>query len=156
MKAYVCTLFAVVALLTVVSLTSATAQDKAKWTGTWKMIPAKSQFAGGSGPSSIVLKLELKEGAVTETLTVGGENGERSFTATYTTDGKASTQDVMGRTAQTSAKWDGEALVIAFKDERGGFARKIMLSPDGKTMTIAAQQTRDSDERNETIVLEKQ
>jgi hypothetical protein len=155
MKAYVRTLLVLIALLTVASFATAFAQDKAKWTGTWKMVPEKSKFAG-EGPTSLVLKLELKEGAVTETLTVTNPNGDRSFTATYTTDGKAVTQQVMGRTAQTSAKWEGDVLVISFSDERGGFARKITLSPDGKTMTIAAHQTNENNERDETIVLEKQ
>ena len=156
MKAKICTLFAAVALLAVVSLAPVSAQDKAKWTGTWKMIPAKSQFAGGDGPSSIVIKLELKDGAVTETLTLGTENGERSFTATYTTDGKATEQEVMGRAAQTSAKWEGEALVIDFKAGDGGFARKITLSADGKTMNIAVHHSGGQGDRDDTVVLEKQ
>ena len=101
MKATICTFFAAVALLTVVSFSPVSAQDNAKWTGTWKMIPAKSQFVG-DGPSSLVLKLEVKEGAVTETLTIGTENGERDFTGNYKTDGKATTQDLMGRTVGRS------------------------------------------------------
>lgn len=97
MQAKICTVFAAMTLLTVVSLASVFAQDKAKWTGTWKMIPGKSKFVG-DGPSSLVLKLEVKEGAVAETLTVGTENGERGFSGSYTTDGKPTTQEVMGRT----------------------------------------------------------
>ena len=93
---------------------------------------------------------------MTETLVVTSPNGERSFTATYTTDGKAITQQVMGRDAQTTAKWEGDVLVISFSDERGGFARKIALSPDGKTMTIAARQTNENGARDETLILEKQ
>lgn len=154
MKAKLCTFFAAVALLTVVSLSPAAAQDKAKWTGTWKMVPEKTQFAGG-GPSNIVIKLELKDGAVTETLTVTTDNGERSFTATYTTDSKATTQEVMGRNMQTSAKWSGEALVIDFKADDAGFARKISLSSDGKTMTIAVHHTGDQGEKDDTVVLAK-
>ena len=155
MKAKICTFFAAVALLTVVSFSPVSAQDNAKWTSTWKMIPAKSQFVG-DGPSSLVLKLEVKEGAVTETLTIGTENGERDFTGNYKTDGKATTQDLMGRTVQASAKWEGDVLAIDFKDERGGFARKITLSADGKTMTIAVHQTGENGDRDETVVLEKQ
>ncbi len=155
MQAKISTFFAVVALLTVVTLTSVAAQDKAQWTGTWKMIPAKSQFVG-DGPASLVLKLELKDGVVNETLTVGTENRERGFSGSYTTDGKVTTLEVMGRTAKASAKWEGATLLIDFKDEKGGFARKITLSADGKTMTIAVHQSGDSGDRDETIVLEKQ
>lgn len=156
MKANVCTSFATVALLMVVCFSSGIAQDKAIWTGTWKMVPEKTQFANGDGPSSIVIKLELKEGAVTETLTVETPGGERNFTATYTTDSKPSTQDVLGGTAQTTAKWDGAALVIDFKREGWGFTRKINLSSDGKTMTIAVHHSGDNGEADETVVLERQ
>lgn len=155
MQAKIGTFFAAIALLTVVSLSSASAQEKANWTGTWKMVPAKSQFAG-EGPSSLVIKLEVKDGAVSETFTVGTANGERGFSGSYTTDGKVTTQDVMGRTAKAFAKWDGEVLVIDFKDERGGFARKFTLSADGKTLTMAVHQTGDNGDRDETVVLEKQ
>ncbi|HEX4949570.1 MAG TPA: hypothetical protein VFZ34_23040 [Blastocatellia bacterium] len=155
MKANICTLFATVALLAVVGISTASAQDQAKWTGTWKMIPAKSKFAG-DGPASIVIKLDLKDNVVTETMTVGTDNGERGFTASYATDGKATTQEVMGRSAQTSAKWEGEALLIDFKTGDGSFNRKMTLSADGKTMTITVRQTGDQGERNETVVLEKQ
>lgn len=132
------------------------AQEKSKWNGTWKMVPEKTQFAGGEGPSKIIIKLDVKEGSVTETMTITHEGEDHSFTATYATDGKAVSQEVMGRTAQTTAKWDGDALIIDFKAEDGGFARKIKLSSDGKTMTIAVHHSGDQGERDETVVLEKQ
>lgn len=156
MQAKFCTFFAAVALLTVVSLSPAAAQDKAKWTGTWKMDSAKSQFAGGGGPTRLTIKLELKDGAVTETMTAGNDNEERAFTAIYTTDGKESTQEVMGSSQQTTAKWEGDALVIEFKSEGRSFRRKFTLSPDGKTMTIAAHRSGEQGEADETVVLEKQ
>jgi hypothetical protein len=155
MRAKMSARFLAMALFATVCVTSVAAQENAKWTGTWKMIPSKSQFAG-NGPSSIVIKFELKDATLTETMTVVNDNGERAFTAKYTTDGKETTQEVIGRTAQTSAKWEGEALVIDFKAEGRGFRRKITLSPDGKTMTIAVRQSSDQGDRDETVVLEKQ
>lgn len=149
------TLGAAVAVLAVASLTAVFAQDSAKWTGTWKMNRDKSQFTG-DGPASIVIKLDLKEGTVSETMTVGTDNGDRAFSASYTTDGKVKTQDVMGRTAKTFAKWEKEVLVIDFTDERGSFIRKFTMSEDGKTMTVAVYQSGGGNERNETVVMEKQ
>jgi len=148
--------FLMMAIVALLCVSSVSAQDSAKWTGTWKMIPEKSQFGGNGGPASIVIKFELKDSELTETMTLGGENGERSFTAKYSTDGKESTQEVMGKSAQTSAKWEGEALIINFNADGNGFRRKITLSPDGKTMTIAVHHSGDQGERDETVVLEKQ
>jgi hypothetical protein len=155
MKTSMSARFLAVALFVTLCITNVAAQVNDKWTGTWKMIPSKSRFAG-DGPSSIVIKLELKDVLLTETLTIGTDNGERSFTAKYTTDGKESTQEVMGSNAQTTAKWEGDTLVIDFKAEGRGFRRKIALSPDGKTMTIAVHHSGDQGERDETVVLEKQ
>jgi hypothetical protein len=59
--------------------------------------------------------------------------------------------------AKTSAKWEGDALVIEFKPENGFFKRKITLSSDGKTVMMMVTQSRDSGEaREETVVFEKQ
>ena len=52
MKASFRTLLVLVALLTVASFATTFAQDKAKWTGTWKLVPEKSKFIG-DGPSTL-------------------------------------------------------------------------------------------------------
>lgn len=119
------------------------------------MIQAKSKFTG-DGPASIVIKLELKDGTLTETMTVGTDNGERAFTATYTTDGKVTSQEVLGRTAKTFAKWEKDVLVIDFNADGRAFVRKFSLSEDGKTMTVAVHQSNDQGDRDEMMVLEKQ
>lgn len=156
MKSKISRCLLMIAVVSVLCVSSAFAQDNAKWTGTWKMIPEKSQFSGNGGPESIVIKFELKDSVLTETLTVGENGEEHSFTAKYSTDGKESTQEVMGKSAQTSAKWEGETLTIEFKDDRGGFRRKITLSPDGKTMMIAVRFSGDQGDRDESVVLAKQ
>ena len=116
----------------------------------------KSKFEQG-GPSAITLKLEQKDASLTETLILMTDNGERSMDAKYTTDGKETAQDVMGRTAQTSAKWEGDTLVIDWKAEGGGFSRKITVSADGKTLTMIVKQSGpDGQGSTDTVVLEKQ
>jgi hypothetical protein len=152
------TLFAAFAfcLFTIVATIDATAQTKQpNLTGTWKMNAEKSKFENG-GPSSITIKIEHKDANLSETLTLGTDNGERSLDAKYTTDGKVTTQEVMGRTAQTNAKWEGDALIIDWKADDGGFTRKITLSVDGKTMTIVVTQSNHGQSSTDTVVLEKQ
>ena len=123
--------------------------------GTWKMNAEKSKFENG-GPSTITIKIEHRDTNLSETLTLGTDNGERSLDAKYTTDGKVTTQEVMGRTAQTNAKWEGDALIIDWKADDGGFTRKITLSADGKTMTIVVTQSNHGQSSTDTVVLEKQ
>lgn len=125
-------------------------------TGTWKMNPEKSQFERG-GPSAITLKIDHKEPAISETLMLVTDGGDRSVDAKYTTDGKETAQEVIGTTAQTSAKWEGDALTIDWKIENASFSRKITVSADGKTMTMIVKQSNPNGESaTDTVVLEKQ
>jgi len=150
---------ALVAIFSLCLLTAiATAQTKQpNLTGTWKMNAEKSKFERG-GPSDITLKFDHKDTSLSETLMLTTPNGDRSIEAKYTTDGKEATQEVMGgRQAQTSAKWEGETLTIAWKAEDGSFIRKITVSGDGKTMTMIVNQSRgDGQSVSDTVVLEKQ
>jgi hypothetical protein len=134
----------------------AAAQTKPDFSGSWKMNREKSKFADG-GPNAILIKIDHKEPAFTEEWTMSTPEGERSFQAKYTTDGKETEQEVMGRTAKTSAKWEGNALVIEFKTAEGFFKRKITLSADGKTITKAVTHSPGGgDPMEDTVVFEKQ
>jgi hypothetical protein len=134
----------------------ASAQTKPDFSGTWKMNREKSKFERG-GPDAILIKIDHKEPAFAENWTVSTPDGERSLQAKYTTDGKETEQEVMGRMSKTSAKWEGDALVIEFKSEEGFFKRKITLSADGKTITkIVTQSSRDGEQTEDTVVFEKQ
>jgi hypothetical protein len=145
-----------IAAIVCVCATIASAQTKPDFSGTWKMNREKSKFAGG-GPDSLLIKIDHKEPAFVENWTVSTPDGERSFQAKYTTDGTETEQEVMGRTAKTSAKWEGDALVIEFKSEGGFFKRKLTLSADGKTITKMVTQSPSNGEQTEdTVVFEKQ
>jgi hypothetical protein len=133
----------------------AAAQTKPDFSGSWKMNREKSKFERG-GPDDLLIKIDHKEPAFVEDWKMTTPNGERSFQAKYTTDGKETEQEVIGRTAKTSAKWEGPALVIEFKTEGGFFKRKITLSADGKTITKVVTQSGDSGQTEDTVVFEKQ
>ncbi len=135
----------------------ATAQTKPNFSGEWKMNPQKSKFADG-GPDAITIKIDHKEPALTEDWSMSTPDGERSFQAKYTTDGAETEQNVMGRTAKTSAKWAGDSLVIEFKSANGFFNRKLTLSTDGKTLTkvVTHGEGNDAGSREDTVVFEKQ
>jgi hypothetical protein len=134
----------------------ASAQTKPNFSGAWKLNPQKSKYAFGD-PIVYLMKIDHKEPAFLEDWKMTTPNGERSFQAKYTTDGKETEQEVFGGTAKTSAKWEGNALVIEFKLESGFFKRKITLSADGKTITkVVTQSPRDGEQTEDTIVFEKQ
>lgn len=132
------------------------AQTKPDFSGAWKMNREKSKFAR-SGPDAILIKVDHKEPALTEDWSISTPNGERSFQAKYTTDGKEIEQEVMGgQIAKTSAKWEGDALVIEFKAEGRSFTRKLVLSTDGKTITKTITHNDGGERMEDTVVFEKQ
>ena len=144
-------LFATVAAINVAAQTK-----QPNLSGTWKMNTEKSKFENG-GPSDITIKFDHKESTLAESLMLVTGGGDRTVEAKYTTDGKESAQDVMGVSAQTTAKWEGEALLIDWKIEGASFSRKISLSADGKTITmIVKQSSPDGQSSTDTVVLEKQ
>ena len=144
------------ALLTALPAVGAAQGKQPNLSGTWKMNAAKSQFER-SGPSGVTLTLDHKEPALSEVLALSTDNGDRSVSAKYTTDGKETPQEVMGTTAQTSAKWEGESLTIEWKAEGRSFSRKLSLSADGKTITMIVKQSgADGQGTTDTVVLEKQ
>jgi hypothetical protein len=135
----------------------ADAQTKPDFSGSWKMNREKSKFfQADGGPDNLLIKVDHKEPAFVEDWKMSTPDGERGFQAKYTTDGKETDQEVMGRMAKTSAKWEGDALVIEFKSEGGFFRRKITLSADGKTITKVVTQSRDGNQTEDTVVFEKQ
>ena len=143
-------------LLTMLAVGAAAQGKQPNLSGTWKMNAAKSKFERG-GPSGVTLTLDHKDPALSEVLALNTDNGDRSVSAKYTTDGKETPQEVMGTLAQTSAKWEGESLTIEWKAEGRNFSRKLSLSPDGKTITMIVKQSGpDGQGATDTIVLEKQ
>jgi hypothetical protein len=132
------------------------AQTKPNFSGAWKMNKEKSKFAD-EGPDAILIKIDHKEPALIEDWAISTSEGERSLHAKYTTDGKETEQEVMGRMATTSAKWEGDSLVIEFKTADNFFKRKLTLSSDGKTITkVVTHAPTGGDPMEDTVVFEKQ
>jgi hypothetical protein len=62
-----------------------------------------------------------------------------------------------GQPIKTTARWEGESLVIEFKNDQGfNFVRKFTMAGDGKTMTIDVKQTSPNGAATDTVLLEKQ
>lgn len=132
------------------------AQNKPDVSGTWKMNAEKSKFERG-GPRAITIKFDQQASTLNESLTLTNSQGERTVNFTYSLEGKESLQQLEGRPVKTIAKWEGESLVIEFKNDEGfNFLRKIIVSGDGKTMTIDVKQSSPNGAANDIVVLEKQ
>jgi len=140
---------------------SASAQAKPNFSGDWKLNTAKSNFGAMPAPTSLTQKIVHNDPQLEVQTAQSGDFGDFNSDFKFTTDGKEC-QNAMGNDFHmtTTAKWDGDVLVMDSKMDFQGNAMsgsdKWMLSPDGKTITVQRHFNGPMGEGDSTIVLEKQ
>lgn len=156
--------FALAAAAATVPAAAAAAQQP-NLSGTWVLDASKSdlgmmaQMMGGD--PKITLVVDHKEPNVTIKTTTETPRGTRTNEQALTTDGKeVTTTGPRGGTATTTAKWDKTNLVITSVREtpQGAFhqMQTLVLSADGKTLTIDAKIQSPMGELATTQVFQKQ
>jgi hypothetical protein len=152
-------------IMTVVLAMAATAAlsvaaDKANFSGDWTMDANKSDFGPIPPPATMTRKVEHTDPAINVvTVQTGGAQGDATITQKFSTDGKETTNELMGSPTKSTAKWDGKALVIATKADFQGteitINMKWSLSDDGKVLTDAWHIVSPQGEFDVTYVLNK-
>lgn len=126
-------------LLALCATTFLVAADKPDLSGTWNIQLDKSDFGMMPPPSKMERKVSHKDPQLAVTTLQASQRGERTTEVKYTTDGKESEVQLMGRPAKVSAKWEGSSLVVTTKLEFQGNemtqVEKWSVSSDGKTLT---------------------
>ncbi len=117
------------------------AQAKPNFSGTWTLVPAKSEFGMMPPPSSAVQTIAHNEPQLKVVTTQTGDQGTTTTESNYTTDGKeCSNTGPMDSQIKSTLKWDGSALIVDSKlDFQGNavtIANRWTLSEDGKSLTI--------------------
>jgi hypothetical protein len=139
-------------ILTVVLAMAATAglsvaADKPNFSGEWAMDAAKSDFGPIPPPATMTRKVEHSDPAMTvTTIQTGGAQGDSTVTQKFATDGKETTNEMMGSPTKSTAKWDGGNLVVVTKGS---------LSADGKVLTDAWHLVTPQGEFDLTYVMNK-
>ena len=135
------------------------AADKPNFTGSWKLDPDKSTFGPIPPPSSMTRKIDHTDPALNLTEDRSGPQGDQTLVFKYSTDGKETTNELMGNPVKATAVWDGGSLVINMKADFGGNEIKLTdkwtLSDDGKTLTDAQHIAAPQGEIDITYVMKK-
>jgi hypothetical protein len=129
-------------------------------TGTWKANIEKSSF-GRSTPKSLVYKVkDTPEGLFLSEMQVDAEGNQSTSELKFDRGGKETVNQMGDTEARTTLtdKDDRIHEVTTFNGPGGAFTRKstIMLSPDGKTLTMDSVFSSAGGETPVKIVLEKQ
>jgi hypothetical protein len=138
-------------------LTVAVAADsKPSLTGTWKMNLAKSDL-GSIGIKSRIDKIDHQEPQLKITTTQDDDNGENTVVREYVTDGRQMSHTILGSDRKSSARWDGNVLVIETKVNGEYTIRdRWVLADDHQSIRIDREFSGDEGHRTQRIVLEKQ
>ncbi|HEX8162083.1 MAG TPA: hypothetical protein VF538_09435 [Pyrinomonadaceae bacterium] len=133
------------------------AQAKPDFTGSWKWNQAKSQVGPGFHPITS-LRFEQKGETFAEEVSVDAPGGAKTFTLKYALDGKETPGKVLGKSMTLSAKRDGDALVIRWRDEVEDYTvtRRLTLSADGRTLEMTIREIAPEHQREDRVVLERQ
>ncbi len=136
------------------------AQAKTNFSGNWKLNSSRSDFGAMPAPDSRTDTITHQDPDLKDAFTQIGQMGEVTAEVKYSTDGKETSNTVRGNPIKSTAKWDGEELVVDSKASFNGsdvsMKDRWSLSADGKTLTIQRHVVSPMGEMDQKVVLEKQ
>jgi len=141
------------------AVTTASAGPKPDFSGDWKLNVDKSNFGPMPPPTSQTRSITHKDPAIKMVTKQSGAEGDVTLDLSYATDGTESKNDFMGNTMKSTAKWEGDALIINSKLDFQGTEVVVKetwkLSTDGKTLSTASKISTPQGDFDTASVLEK-
>jgi len=131
------------------------AQIRPDFSGTWKLNADRSKFAS-EAPANVIVRFENDGRILHETLTTARSGFKSTTKLNYNLDGGEIVNHVGDEEIKTIASWEGNALVLEWKDQGGTFARRFLLAKDGKSMTMKVHDSDRNIPAGDIVVLEKQ
>jgi hypothetical protein len=122
------------------------------------MNAARSDFGLVPAPASIERKITHADPTLTIVEAQDAGFGVQTATRSYTTDGKGSTFMSQGAEVKGTAVWEGNEVVVTSEVEIAmlKFIDRMMLSPDGKTLTSVIKLTSPQGDVDMKVLFEKQ
>ena len=106
--------------------------------GTWKLIPARSDFAGQPAIQTGTVTISDREHNIyiDRSFTYDGANQTTSYN--FSTDGRENSTIHNGKTFKSKAKWDGDVLVVHTIQDNESVVERYTMDPDG-TMSLVVE-----------------
>lgn len=145
-----------VVFLIAIAASFALAADKPNFSGSWTLDAAKSDFGPMPPPTGITVDIDHKDPDFSMTqATTGGAQGDQTVTMKCSTDGKETTNQLMGNDIKTTGAWDGNSMVMSMGGDAFTLKIKLSLSDDGKVLTEAWHIGSDQGDIDFSYVLNK-
>ena len=132
------------------------AQIRPDFTGTWKLNGDKSKFSSPEAPANVIVRFESDGPILHETLTTVRSGFESTAKLNYKLNGGETINHVGDEEIKATAKWDGETLVLEWKDQGGTSTRRFAMAKDGKSMTMEVHDSDPNTRAGDVVVLDKQ
>lgn len=127
------------------------------YSGIWKLSPEESDFAGLKAPRSRTADIRQNGDSLTETV---NDAGASPVTLHFEVGGAATSNTILDKPMQSTAKWDGQDLAIRETPATGGdgqaFTDHWTLSLDGGTLTIRTHFADQGIEHDQMLIFHKQ
>ncbi|MBI4904714.1 MAG: neutral/alkaline non-lysosomal ceramidase N-terminal domain-containing protein [Acidobacteria bacterium] len=110
------------------------------FTGEWRLVNAKSQFANQTAPKYKIVQIDHRDPAFINTIDEESGQSKGRWTFFFSTDGVERQNDVLGNAMKSVTRWDGPTLVMKTSGKYGPneiqLTDRYDLSPDGHTLTM--------------------
>lgn len=120
-----------------------TQPKKTDFSGRWRMVKEKSDFAKARMPDAIIRVVDQRGTTLNVHTIQTSENKSTSADVSYFTDGSESANVINGHDAVSRSFWDGAALMIRTRIKFPDYDEEILdrweLSDDGQTLTTTSQ-----------------
>ncbi len=133
---------------------------KPDFSGEWVLNMVRSEFGAQAPPKKLSQKIEHKDPALKVTQTeISPLDQAVKFESSYSTDGKEAANNVLGSTVKSTAKWEGDELVIHSWSEFAGrkvdIQDRLRLTENGDTVIVQRVATGVSGKLEQTLVLDR-
>ena len=120
--------------------------------GTWRLIPDKSDFGGGTMVQSASITINDRQHniSISRNFTSEGENTTASYT--FDTDARENSTIRQGGSFKSKAKWEGDVLKVTTTRANGVEVERYSLQPDGTLMLVIDR----PDHRTLTLYFQRQ
>jgi len=139
------------------------AQDKPNFSGKWQLDTAKSEFGQFPAPDTQTNVIDHKEPDIRLKQTIKSEavpGGEATVDRHYTTDGKENVNEVRPQQVKSTAKWEGNKLLINTKLEIPDGTIEIKdsweLTDGGKQLLVIREFKTPQGDQQQKLLFNKQ
>jgi hypothetical protein len=145
------TRFSAAVLTTLLFAFSASARDHSALTGTWTLIPARSDFAGQSVVQTGTVTITDRDGVIIVERSFKYEGATETFFYKDFTDAENNATIHNGKNIKSKTKWDHDALKVTTTESGAITLETYTLAADGTMLVNVGRPER----KNITLVFER-